>query len=113
MVSHGELLRRVFVKIEIEKVCLIQSLQEKGVSDWERIKNFLEYVGFEPKFIYTVITHESALAERPNIIQFAAWKQYHPEKTRERLTLQQTSRIVQLRNTATMIKNKNAACGRC
>ena len=58
------------VELRIERNSFHRSLGAADDSDWETIKNLLDYLGYEVKFIHMTLDPQVESVQTPNIINF-------------------------------------------
>jgi len=68
---EGRPLSKTLVDLKIDQTSFHLSLQDGSNSDWETIKNVLEYLGFEAKFVRVTVSPLLS-SDSKNIIPFPA-----------------------------------------
>ena len=68
--KEGESLRSMSAALTIDKMSFVRSLHNEGSPDWETIKNVIDHLGYELKFVHVTLSPAIALSNGKNIVHF-------------------------------------------
>jgi len=67
---EGRSLRRISIGITFDRTYFRKAIEEKNDSDWQAIKEFLSYLGYEVKFVHVTIWPAKPIQTKTNLIHF-------------------------------------------
>lgn len=70
MIKQGGPLRSMSAAIAIDRMSFIHSLHDMGSSDWETIKNVIDHLGYELKFVHVTLSPRITVSNGENIVHF-------------------------------------------
>ena len=73
---EGRSLREVSIDMTWNRTYVRTAIEEGNYADWETIKAFLSYLGFDVKFVHVAMTPAILTQSKTKVIYFPArWKQ--------------------------------------
>ena len=67
---EGRSLPEISIEMTWDRAYVRRAIEEKNDTDWETIRAFLSYLGFDVKFVHAIISPAMPIQNKTNVIRF-------------------------------------------
>ena len=67
---EGRSLPEISIEMTWDRTYIRKAIEEKNDTDWETIRAFLSYLGFDVKFVHAIISPAMPIQNKTNVIRF-------------------------------------------
>jgi hypothetical protein len=69
-IMEGRPLPEISIEMTWDRAYVRRAIEEKNDTDWETIRAFLSYLGFDVKFVHAIISPAMPIQNKTNVISF-------------------------------------------